>query len=189
MNDKNIQLYKSIYEYIPYNDQEKKDKNLILEIMNTDDNLFVRDPRFHFTSSAWIVNRNYTKVLFVYHNIYDSWSWVGGHSDNDENLFRVAEKEAYEETGIDYIEGSDNIFSLEILPVSGHIKRGEYISSHLHLNLTYLFYADENSHLRVKPDENAGVQWIDIDDVEKISNEKWMIDNIYTKLIRKMKEV
>ena len=24
-----------------------------------------------------------TKVLMCYHNIYDSWSWLGGHADGD----------------------------------------------------------------------------------------------------------
>lgn len=39
-------------------------------------------------------------MLMVYHNIYDSWSWTGGHADGDEDVLHVAMKEAKEETGI-----------------------------------------------------------------------------------------
>jgi len=43
--------------------------------------------------------------------------------------------------------------------VDGHVKRGHYVSSHLHLNVTYLLEADEADALAVKPDENSGVVW------------------------------
>ena len=49
------------------------------------------------------------------------------------------------------------IFFLEVLTVDGHEKKGRHVSSHLHLNVTYLAVADPNELLRVKPDENSGV--------------------------------
>ena len=54
----------------------------------------------HMTASSWIVNEDYTKVLMIYHNIYNSWAWTGGHADGDEDLLHVAVKEAREETGL-----------------------------------------------------------------------------------------
>ena len=39
--------------------------------------------------------------------------------------------------------------SLEILTVDGHEKRGVYVPSHLHLNVTYLLEADEAEVLRI----------------------------------------
>lgn len=36
----------------------------------------------------------------IYHKIYNSWAWTGGHSDGDNDLLHVAMKEAKEETGI-----------------------------------------------------------------------------------------
>ena len=38
----------------------------------------------------------------IYHNIYDSWSWVGGHADQEENLIEVAMRELQEETGVQH---------------------------------------------------------------------------------------
>lgn len=55
---------------------------------------------------------------------------------------------------------SENIFSLESLTVDGHVKKGKYISSHLHLNITYLLEADSEEDVRIKADENSGVAWI-----------------------------
>ena len=40
------------------------------------------------------MNKDKTKVLMIYHNIYNSWSWTGGHADGDEDLLYVAIKEA-----------------------------------------------------------------------------------------------
>ena len=125
----------------------------------------------------------------IYHNIYKSWAWTGGHADGEENLFNVALKEAREESNIKNLKPiNDGIFSLEVLPVNGHIKRGKYVSSHLHLNCTFLFEADEKDLLRIKEDENSGVKWVDIDKVTEFSTEENM-KPIYLKLNEKLKNI
>ena len=80
----------------------------------------------------------------VYHNIYDSWSWLGGTWRMERrDLLAVALREVKEEAGISYVRPvSEEIFSLESLTVDGHVKKGKYVSSHLHLNVTYLLEAD-----------------------------------------------
>lgn len=126
----------------------------------------------------------------VYHNIYQSWAWTGGHADGESNLLEVAIRELKEETGVKNVKVlNDNIFSLEIICVNGHVKRGKYISLHQHLNLTYLLEVDEKEILKMKEDENSGVKWINLEDVEKASNEKWMIENVYQKLNNKLKNM
>jgi len=173
-----------IEKYVPYNEQETKDKEIMLKYISMFDNVLTRDNDFgHFTASSWIVNKERTKVLMIYHNIYNSWAWTGGHADGDTDLLYTAIREAKEETGITNIKPiMEDIFSLEIVPVSGHVKRGKYVSSHVHLNLTYLLEADENEELFIKEDENSGVKWIDIDEVKNASTETWIIENVYSKL-------
>lgn len=51
--------------------------------------------------SARVVNRERDKVLMLYHNIYHSWSWLGGHADGETDLLSVALREVKEEAGIE----------------------------------------------------------------------------------------
>lgn len=183
-------LKRAIEKYIPFNEQEEKDKELILEILKSEKDILTREnKKCHFTVSAWVVNPDRKKVLMCYHNIYDSWAWLGGHTDGDNDLKNVILKEIKEESGLTNVKFlSEDIFSLEVLTVDGHIKKREYVSSHLHLNLTFLLEADTSEKLSIKPDENSGLAWIAEEDVSKKSSEKWFVDNIYSKLMDKVKK-
>ena len=140
------------------------------------------------TASSWLLNATHDKVLMIYHNIYHSWAWTGGHADGEEDLLAVAIREAEEETGVTGIVPiKDGIYSLEILTVDGHEKRGAYVPSHLHLNITYLLEADEEAVLRIKPDENSGVKWFPLEEALKASSEPWMVERVYKKLNEKLK--
>ena len=94
-------LYEKLMRYIPANEQEENDKRLMLQFLRENDDAFLRtNETAHFTASSWIVNGGRDKVLMVYHNIYNSWSWTGGHADGEEDLLTVAMREAQEETGV-----------------------------------------------------------------------------------------
>ena len=82
----------------------------------------------------------------------------------------------------------ENIFSIEILTVDGHEKRGVYVPSHLHLNVTYLLEADEAEVLRVKPDENSGMKWFSLEGAIEACSEPWMIERVYNKLNEKVRK-
>ena len=154
------------------------------------DNVLTRKNRIaHFTASAWVLNKDKSKVLMIYHNIYNSWSWTGGHADGEENLLEVAIREVQEETGVSRVVPiTKEIFSIEIVTVDGHIKRGEYVSSHLHVNVTFLLEADDEEKLLVKEDENSGVKWFTLQDAVKASSEPWM-RVIYAKLNEKLEMI
>lgn len=180
----------SIENYKPYNEQEEKDKEIMLKYINTFDDVLTRSNELvHFTASAFAVNKERTKVLMIYHNIYKSWSWPGGHADGETDLLCTAIREIKEETGVKDVRPIVNdIFSLEVLTVDGHIKRNKYVASHIHFNLTYLLEIDEHETLKMKEDENSGVKWVNIEDMTKVSTETWIAENIYTKLVKKLGE-
>lgn len=184
------ELMEQIANYIPYNEQEERDQNLILNWIEEQENAFSRENKMaHMTASAWVVNPERDKVLMVYHNIYDSWSWLGGHADGETDLLSVALREVKEEAGISKVRPvSEDIFSLESLTVDGHVKKGTYVSSHLHLNVTYLLEADPEETLSVKADENSGVAWFSPEEALARSTEPWFVERVYTKLLKKMKE-
>lgn len=182
-----VELKIKIENYKPYNEQEEKDKQMMLQYINTFNNVLTRENEIaHFTASSWAVNKERTKMLMIYHNIYQSWAWTGGHSDGEADLLKVAIKELKEETGVKNVKVlKDDIFSLEVLTVDGHVKKGKYVSSHVHLNVTFLLEVDENEMLHIKEDENSGVKWVPMEEIDKVSRETWIKANVYAKLIDK----
>lgn len=182
-----MNLREQIENYKPYNNQEENDQKMMLEYINTFDDVLTRENKMcHFSASNWIVNKERTKVLMIYHNIYKSWAWTGGHCDGDSNLLNVAMREAKEETGLQNFKVlSNGIFGIQILTVDSHIKRGSFVCSHLHLDGCFLLEADEKDELRIKEDENSNVKWIDIDKAVEITNEEKM-KPIYKKLNEKL---
>ncbi len=181
-------LEQQLKEYHPYNEQEERDLEVIRSMLDAQPDVFTRENLVaHMTASSWLVNSARDKVLMVYHNIYRSWSWTGGHADGERDLLAVAMREAEEETGVQRLRAvTEDIFSVETLTVDGHEKRGVYVPSHLHLNVTYLLEADEEDALRVKPDENSGVQWFSLEEALGACSEPWMAERIYRKLNEKL---
>ena len=182
-----MSLLYDITNYIPANQQEAHDKAQMLQFMQHNANYLSRENQIaHFTASMWTINKEHTHTLMVYHNLYDSWSWIGGHADGIEDLCSVALRELQEETGVKNASlVSKEIFSLETLTVNGHVKKGMYVPSHLHFNVTYLAEADEKEELIVNEDENQAVKWWSFEDALRVPKEPWMIERIYKKLIVK----
>ena len=182
-----MSLFDDIKNYIPVNEQEEHDKEQMLQYMMCNENYLERENQIgHFTASIWTINKERTKTLMAYHNIYDSWAWIGGHADGIEDLCAVAMRELQEETGVSHARlVSKEIFSLETLTVDGHVRRGIYVPSHLHFNLTYLAEADESEELSVNEAENQAVKWWTFEEALKASTEPWMVEHVYKKLIAK----
>lgn len=238
-------LYQDIASYHPFNEQEAADRHVMLRALKTNRFCFDRKSQAHFTCSAWVVNPEKTQTIMVFHNIYNSWSWIGGHADGCSDLAAIALRELREETGVEHarivspwecvgrssrrLNGGQKtkasvtkisnetvsanalpngtasankipnevvnatapspaspLFSLEVLTVDGHEKNNRYISSHLHLNVTYLVEVDPSEALRIKPDENSGVKWVSLDQVLNMSDEPWIRERIYAKLLAKL---
>lgn len=183
------ELLEQLEAYTPWNEQEDRDRAVLLSMLRSGQDLWTRENETaHFTASAWVTDPARTKVLMCYHNIYDSWSWLGGHADGDRDLLAVALREVREESGLVSVRPvSEELFSLEILTVDGHEKRGRYVPSHLHLNVTYLLEADDTELLAVKPDENSAVGWFGLTEAVAASSEPWFRERIYAKLNAKLR--
>ena len=80
--------------YVPWNEQERNDRELALQAFRSFDDLLTRENTIlHLCASPWIISRDHRQVLLVYHRLYDSWGWSGGHCDGDGVLWRVAKRE------------------------------------------------------------------------------------------------
>ncbi len=183
-------LEEQLLAYIPFNEQEARDRDLMLDFLRRGERPFERaNGTAHFTASAWVTTPARDRVLMIWHNVYRSWAWTGGHADGERDLLAVAMREAGEESGVSGLRPvSETPVSLEILAVNGHEKRGVYVPSHLHYNVTYLLEADAAGALRCKPDENGGAAWFTPGEALSAAAEPWMAERVYPKLIARMRE-
>ncbi len=178
-----------LVDYEPFNEQEQQDHTVLLQCLATFEDVLTREnPMAHMTVSGFVVNQARTKVLMIHHNIYHSWGWTGGHADGETDFLAVAIREVMEETGVCSVPVHDEIFALDILTVKGHMKKGQWVTPHLHLNVTYLLEADETAATAVAPDENSGVEWLAIDELDQYVNEPDLLI-VYEKIIAKMKQL
>ena len=182
-----MSLREKIEKYVPYDEQEERDKEQILKFMDTYSDVLTRDNVMgHFSASAFVVNKDRTKMVVVYHLIQDGWVAPGGHADGEEDLLKVALRECEEETGLKAKVLRDKPILISSNNVKPHIKRGKFVSSHLHFDFLYLMEADENIELTYREDESKGVKWISFDNIEN-ENMVDFVKPIVLKLIKKVK--
>ncbi len=183
-------LIKEIECFEPSSEQEEMDKNLFLRALKENKDVLTRKNEvLHCTASAMVVDEDVKQALFVYHLLYKSWIYPGGHADGESDLLAVAKREVEEETGLSVIPLNDGkIFTLQALPVESHIRHGKYVSAHTHYDVLYLFVAknEDKGKIRKLESENSAVKWIDIKDIDNIDCEGWF-KPVFTKVQQKLK--
>ena len=185
------ELYDKLRAYAPACEQEEADRALMLEWLKAcPEKVFTRESRAaHFTGSGLVVSPGLDRVLLIYHRIYDAWTWTGGHADGDADLLRVALREAAEETGLtDMAPLTGEIATLDILPVEGHIKRGRYVSAHLHLSGGSLLVTGDARPPRGNEEENRGARWVPAEQLTRWATEKGM-QPLYGKLLTHLRRL
>ncbi len=192
--DKNMEgrlkmnLKEEIKSFIPFDEAEEKNKEYLLKWIDTFPDVLTRNNEFgHFASSAFVVNKERTKMLVVYHNICDAWIFPGGHADGEEDLLSVAVREVEEETGLKTKVLNNSIYAISASPIVGHIKRGKYVPAHTHLDVVYLLEADDKEPLAFREEESKGVKWISFEEAigDTIVD---FIRPVHKRLIEKLQE-
>lgn len=176
-----------IASFRPGDEREAQEQRMILRMIDRlGDAILLRESEIaHMTASSIIVSPDRRRTLMAFHRIYNSWAWTGGHADGESDFEAIARREAQEETGISGLHRlGAGVASIEILPVWAHKKRGKAVGSHLHLNVSYLFEADDSLPLSVREDENSAVSWIEIDRLAEKVSEPPMLP-VYERLIRR----
>ena len=180
-------LLEELKQYRPWNEQEARDREELLRRLESGEPLYHREPAAHLTASCLVEGPERRRVAMAYHDLQNSLASLAGHDAGDRDLLAAAMREVREESGLREVRPvSRGIYSLEILTVDGHEKRGQYVSSHLHLNVTYLLEADPAAPVRNRPGENSRVAWFPLEEAVAASSEPWFRERIYQKLNAKL---
>jgi len=181
-----------IESFIPFNEQEEVDKQIILSFIDSFDDVLTRKNTYgHLTASAFVVNEDLTKALILHHNIFGGFIYPGGHADGEYDLYSVAVREVSEETGLDVVPLIDNnIFALQALPIKGHVKKGKYVSAHIHYDILYLLVAKniDMDKIRILESENSQVKWCNLEDTYNDETVDW-IRPINEKIVQKVRSL
>jgi len=122
----------------------------------------------HITGSAWIVDRNRTQTLLVHHAKLNKWVQPGGHADGDENILRVALREAEEETGLKNLTVITSVpFDVDIHTIP---QRKDF-PEHSHFDIRFLIEASHDEQIIVS-EESHDVKWIPLLSLEDYTSER-----------------
>lgn len=129
----------------------------------------------HVTGSAWIVSADHEKVLLTHHAKLGRWLQLGGHSDGDPDPFRVALREAREESGLwEFLNlepgGAPLPLDIDIHEIPSRAAE----PSHFHYDVRYLLVAAPGQRL-VQSDESRGLRWIERSRLRELSRERSLL--------------
>lgn len=176
------QLLSLISSYRAIHPEESDTVDRFLSFIEQHQDCFHRTlEKGHITGSAWLVNRDQTKVLLTHHRKLNKWLQLGGHADGEADLLSVAMQEAREESGLDHIMPvHQEIFDLDI-----HcIPRRRKAEAHVHYDVRFALQAMSSEPFQVS-DESHDLAWADIKALEGYVSEtsmlrmqrKWLMRN------------
>lgn len=124
---------------------------------------FDRDPATgHVTASAFVLSADMSSVLLTHHAKLDRWLQLGGHCDGISDAPFVAQKEAYEESGLSRLEMlSQQVFDVDIHEIPASPKE----CAHLHYDVRFLFRAAAGE-IQVSHESHA-LEWVPVDRLEE----------------------
>ena len=144
----------------------------------------------HFTSGAWLVSADGTRILMTHHRKLERWLQLGGHADGDRDMGRVALKEAQEESGLPGLSVDGDMANVALkeaqeesglpgLSVDGDtifdldrhwIPERKDVPGHWHYDVRYVVRAGEDENYVVS-EESHDLAWRLISDVAQDADE------------------
>ncbi|AFM04636.1 NTP pyrophosphohydrolase [Bernardetia litoralis DSM 6794] len=163
-----IEFQKQIIDFLIQNDDFALRSNLIGQL----------------TGSAWIVNRERTKVLLIHHKKLEKWLQIGGHIENtDQTIEETILREVKEESGIKNL----NLLSSSIYDIDIHtIPQKKEIAEHLHFDIRLIIEADENETLIPQNEEILNIKWYSINEVQNLAKSTLSINQSMKRMTDKM---
>lgn len=140
-----------------------------IQFIKENKNCFQRELKLgHITGSAFLLNKDLSKLMLTHHRKLNKWLQLGGHADGDSDILNVALKEAKEESGIPFIKPlTEEIFDLDIHLIPKSSKEEE----HLHYDVRFLLQVQEDAPYCVSS-ESFDLKWVLLDELENYNSEK-----------------
>ena len=162
-----VSLRKQIEHYASAHRGESEFAFKFLELLQHPDAFLRTHLPGHITGSAFIVSEDLSQALLVHHAKLNRWLQPGGHADGDQNVERVALREANEETGIQNLTlVTPEIFDIDIHPIPARKDLGV----HDHYDVRYLVCASMNEKIVVS-EESHDVKWVELKNLDLYSTE------------------
>lgn len=138
----------------------------MVELLDSGVNCFDRNAfPAHFTGSGLVVSADGARCLLHHHRKLDCWLQFGGHCDGEEDVLSVAQREAYEESGIDgLIVASRRPFDLDIHEIPAF----ENEPPHLHYDIRYVLIAPDHAEIRTSQ-ESKELRWFTPEQTSQLS--------------------
>ena len=137
--------------------KEVEFKSKILKFIEENADCFSRNLDIgHITGSSWLINKNGDKALLTHHAKLNTWLQLGGHADGDNDILRVALKEASEESGISSIKDiSEEIFDIDVhqIPANKNEK------AHIHYDIRFILQVSSDEKIKINHESNE-LLWI-----------------------------
>jgi 8-oxo-dGTP pyrophosphatase MutT (NUDIX family) len=137
--------------------EEEPFRRRMIELLDSTPDCFHRTSfPAHFTGSALVVSADGRRALLHHHRKLNKWLQFGGHCDGDEDVLRVAQREAREESDIEgLIVASARPFDLDIHEIPA--KGGEPV--HFHYDVRWMLIAPEEASATVSA-ESIELRWL-----------------------------
>lgn len=156
-------LLNLLQNYEPYDDREKVSYLKMITFIKENEACFERtNKEGHITVSTWLLNNNYDKTLFTHHKKFNVWLQLGGHADGDHDVYKVALKEATEESGLTNLFFLFNacIFDLDV----HEIPALEDVPFHYHYDVRFLMTTNQEESDIIVSEESNDLRWFSYDD-------------------------
>ncbi len=121
----------------------------------------------HVTGSAWLVNGTGSHILLTHHRKLGRWLQLGGHSDGDADTLAVALREAGEESGLEVVARSAEIYDLDVheIPARGTDP------AHYHYDVRFALRPRTAEDFRVSA-ESLDLAWVPIVELLSYTDEE-----------------
>jgi 8-oxo-dGTP pyrophosphatase MutT (NUDIX family) len=183
-------LIAQLESHVPEDEDETLSKAKIILACRTHANILSQNCEAgHITGSALVVDLTHRQVLLNFHGKLNKWLQFGGHAEYETETWKVALREAYEESGLtdlkflpyfDHSAEHNPFAHPKILDVDAHeIPARNNLPTHMHYDIRYLLIT-QHPEQAYATDESHEIRWVKFSEIHTLP-----LENSVLRMIRK----